>query len=199
MMRNLTTMAFSLSALLGLGACVEVPQPAPQQAYMAGPDELIFVADQPEMVIDGMEVFFLYTPDGWGFWDAGHHWHRAPAGVIGRLETRYPHGNGLRPSQQAMSGARPAARGQTASPAGGQAAQGGQAHPATAATRAPVSASTGAAAAAKPATGSTGSTTPRPTATAATTHPAATPPQPAAKPHPPEHPDKDCSKQPHCP
>jgi hypothetical protein len=200
-------MTVALSALLGLGACVELLPPSPQPGYLADTDELVFVADQPEMIIDGFQVFFLYTVDGWGYWDAGHRWHHAPGGIAGRLDQRYPRGRGLRPSQQAAVGAVPAANRQTAAPFGGHAAPSGQGHPAQAVSAGPAAAHPAEAAHEAPgAARATAAEHPVPAAAHAPAATAATQPPPhhdaqAAASHAPApaHHDQDCSKTPHCP
>lgn len=135
----------SLLALLGLAGCVvpppgspyaTAPYPAPYgQPYAQPygqpyppPDELYYSGDQPMMVIGGETVFFLLGAEGWGYWDREHRWHHAPQHVSSHLESRYPRGNGFRPSPQASVGSVPAA----ARPGGGGWQGGGGGHPAPA-------------------------------------------------------------------
>ena len=106
-------------AVLSLGlltaGCVGVPcadnpamtcyAPAPVQPAVAAPapayvgeDGLTYVDGYPVDYVDGQQVYLSFVPAlGWGFYDAGGRFRRAPPGMVGRLERFHPGGRGLPP------------------------------------------------------------------------------------------------------
>ena len=51
----------------------------------------------PTLFVEGATVPLVFFGGGWGYYDSGRHWHRAPAGVEHHLSQRYPGGAGYRP------------------------------------------------------------------------------------------------------
>jgi endonuclease YncB( thermonuclease family) len=63
-----------------------------------GVDGITYVGGEPEAIVDGESVFFLYGGDygGWGYYDHWHHWRGAPDRFRHHLEHFHPGGHGLR-------------------------------------------------------------------------------------------------------
>ncbi len=90
------------------------PQPGYPGAYPDyGYPGLTYYGDSPTLAIDGGTVPLIFYGGGWGYYDGGHNWHRAPDGVARGLNQRYPGGAGY----HAWSGGQPVHPG--APPGGG--------------------------------------------------------------------------------
>jgi hypothetical protein len=96
---------FALMALLvPLAGCV-VPPGGPgygyaQPGYPAaeyGYPGYAYNNGSPSMYVEGASVPLIFYGGGWGYWDNGRHWHRAPEGIGRHLEERHPGGVGYRP------------------------------------------------------------------------------------------------------
>jgi len=51
----------------------------------------------PTLAVEGATVPLIFYGGGWGYWDGGHNWHRAPEGVARNLNQRFPGGAGYHP------------------------------------------------------------------------------------------------------
>ena len=105
---------FALMALLlPLGGCVVPPDQVgygygypgayPQPGYPAAypqPDYgypgFSYYDGSPTLAIEGATVPLIFYGGGWGYWDNGRRWHRAPEGVERHLDQRFPGGAGYR-------------------------------------------------------------------------------------------------------
>ena len=74
------------------------PGPPPGQAYV-GPDGLTYVDGYPVDVIDNQQVELVFVPTlgGWGYYDGGRRWRGAPPDMRDRLDRYHPRGEGLPP------------------------------------------------------------------------------------------------------
>jgi hypothetical protein len=104
---------FALVALLlPLGGCVVPPEqvgygyppayPQPGYGYPAAypqPDYgypgYSYYDGSPTLAIEGETVPLIFYGGGWGYWDHGHGWHRAPDRVAHNLDQRFPGGSGF--------------------------------------------------------------------------------------------------------
>ena len=114
-MRHGLTLA---ALLLPLAGCVVPPPPLGygygyRTAWLSGPrlsatglprrypdvgyPGFAYYDDSPTLYVDGAIMPLIFYGGGWGYWDRGHQWHRAPAGVEGHLNQRFPGGAGYHP------------------------------------------------------------------------------------------------------
>ena len=100
-----------VALLLPLTGCVVPPQPVgygygyAQPGYYPGaypqPDYgypgFAYNDGSPTLYVDGAIMPLIFFGGGWGYYDRERHFHRAPGGVEGHLNQRFPGGNGYRP------------------------------------------------------------------------------------------------------
>jgi hypothetical protein len=103
-----------VALLLPLGGCVVppgqpvpygyggYPQPGYPQAVYPGVAEygypgFAYNDGSPTLFSEGVNWPLIFYGGGWGYWDGGHRWHRAPEGIERHLDQRHPNGFGYRP------------------------------------------------------------------------------------------------------
>jgi endonuclease YncB( thermonuclease family) len=76
---------------------VRVPACCAYAAGDEGSDGVAYAGGVPVAVIDGVSTFLVFGgAAGWGYYDATHHWHSAPARVQAHMQHYHPDATGLR-------------------------------------------------------------------------------------------------------